>query len=663
MNVTLERIEGEAFCSLGPFNLNLGDSGLTFILGRNLDTEAADSNGSGKSNLWKALTWCNWEKCIDGDKADSVIMHEKPSTWVTTTYRDGDGHAHAVKRSRARGKGNRLEVAVDGSKLKGSKIELQAHVDTLLGRDFDSFRNTSLYGQNDTHRFADPRTKDSDRKTMLHRMLGTTIFAKCHELARKELKGYKTEGAKYELQLEKAQAKLDEYDLERLEQRFKDWGEENEESIAEQTNAAKENRDEAKRLKEYALTLASLEKDLARLVSSQDDANAEYTKASALILEASALQEQSDGTNARGDKLHDEAREIERGVFTAEADEEIVIEQLSRLDGDACPVCTSPLDEGHAASHLVELNENLKLAREQAAEVQARVDEKHAEGQKLNDEALEIHQRAEGKKTEAEQRREEASEIEPSSDLMAEIKSGIALAKNAGEYVQEHIDNARKFLAKAKELKAKRNPYGEELKEASERVASLESEASTAQKSIDKIALKQAHTQFWVKGFSGQGLPSFVLDSSMPYLTKRTNVYLDILTDGDIETMFSTLRELKSKDGEHRDEIEIEWTVEGIPRVKPSGGQLKKIEIAVDVALMDLAASLTGGSLSFLALDEVLDGLDREGRSRVLELLQELRKKHQNIFVTSHESDVSEIFEHAIRATKEDGVTSFKVLG
>jgi DNA repair exonuclease SbcCD ATPase subunit len=663
MSVEIERIEGKAFCSLGPFWVRLGGCGLTFVLGRNLDTEAADSNGAGKSTLWKALTWCNWAKCIDGDKADSVIMHEQPATWVKTTYRDDEGRTHKVKRSRKRGSGDRLEVTVDGTKLKGSKAELQAHVDGLLGHDFDSFRNTSLYGQNDTARFADPRTKDSERKSMLHRMLGTTIFGKCHELARKMMKEQKAEEAEHEATLERAAAQRDEYDLERLEARFKNWEAERKERIAELREEAETNRDEAKRLKEHAATLEALQEDLAKLDEAKAKANALYEEAEALEEKAEAWQAKSDATGKEADAKTKEAHELGRAVYAAEADEETVLGQLGRLDGDACPVCTSPLDEGHAATHIAELNENLELARKEAKAAQAKVDAKDAEAHELQAKQLKQHQKAEALKEQGKAKRKEARETEPSPDLVAEVRSGIALAENAAEYVQEHVENAKAALTKAKEAKAKPNPFKEDLEHARERTTELEHEMGAAQAELDKLGAKRAHTQFWVKGFSGQGLPSFVLDSSMPYLTKRANTYLDILTDGDIEVRFSTQRELKSKEGEHRDEIEIDWTVEGIPGVKPSGGQLKKIEVAVDVALMDLAEAQGGGNLTFLAMDEVLDGLDREGRSRVLDLLQELRKRHPNIFVTSHESDVAEIFEHAICVTKQEGVSRIEVLG
>jgi ABC-type dipeptide/oligopeptide/nickel transport system ATPase component len=168
-----------------------------------------------------------------------------------------------------------------------------------------------------------------------------------------------------------------------------------------------------------------------------------------------------------------------------------------------------------------------------------------------------------------------------------------------------------------------------------------------------------AHMEFWQRGFGNQGLPSFVLDSVMPYITERANHYLETLADGDIKMNFSTQRELKRAKGEMRDEISITWEIEGLEdSYPPSGGQLKKMEIATDLALMDLVATREGGSVDLLMMDEVLDGLDPEGRQRVLHLLHELRAKRGSIFVISHDAEVAEIFEKSIIVVKDGGKSS-----
>jgi DNA repair exonuclease SbcCD ATPase subunit len=147
----------------------------------------------------------------------------------------------------------------------------------------------------------------------------------------------------------------------------------------------------------------------------------------------------------------------------------------------------------------------------------------------------------------------------------------------------------------------------------------------------------------------------------MPLLTSRANHYLEILTDGDINVDFSTQREMKSSKGEYKDEICIDWTIEGASGYPPSGGQLKKIEIATDLALMDLAISNNPKTPDILCLDEILDGLDDKGVQRVLLLLQELRKKRSTIFVISHDDRMSEVFEKSIVIKKKKGTSCLEM--
>ena len=80
--------------------------------------------------------------------------------------------------------------------------------------------------------------------------------------------------------------------------------------------------------------------------------------------------------------------------------------------------------------------------------------------------------------------------------------------------------------------------------------------------------------------------------------------------------------------------------------------------VAGDLALMSLAAANLPRAPSLLLMDEALDGLDSEGRARVIEVLRRLRGKRGSIFVVSHEPMMAEVFERAITVRKEGGVAS-----
>jgi DNA repair exonuclease SbcCD ATPase subunit len=242
------------------------------------------------------------------------------------------------------------------------------------------------------------------------------------------------------------------------------------------------------------------------------------------------------------------------------------------------------------------------------------------------------------------------------------LVAGIAAATAAVERSEMMISVARKELESVKAIKAEVNPYTEQLAASKAALKQFQDQLAVLSEQQAVMLEEQAHIEFWVRGFSNQGLPSYVLDSVMPFITTRTNHYLNTLADGDIVMRFDTQRILKSKKDELRDEIDISWEIEGIDdNPPPSGGQFKKMEIATDLSLMDLVASREGKHLDILMMDEVLDGLDDEGRQRVLQLLHALRSRRGTIFVISHEVDMAEIFEKSIVVTKEGGTSTLEL--
>jgi len=62
-------------------------------------------------------------------------------------------------------------------------------------------------------------------------------------------------------------------------------------------------------------------------------------------------------------------------------------------------------------------------------------------------------------------------------------------------------------------------------------------------------------------------------------------------------------------------------------------------------------------------MDEVLDGLDAAGKSRVMDLLRKLRETKSSIYVVSHDSGLAELFESQITIVKEGGVARVEVDG
>jgi DNA repair exonuclease SbcCD ATPase subunit len=616
------------FGCIGHAVLPLVDQGLVYLIGENHDTESAESNGSGKSTVPKAISWCIYGETIDGDKGDEVIKSGEKKAEVVIEASDGNGN-WIITRTRNKGKPGLELKDASGVRVKLGKNEIQQRIIDMIGLDFQAFKNSVLFGQNDVNRFAHPRTKDTDRKNMLHKIMRTGVFAQCHEWAKKHHLKIKRTTERLENEINVLNAKQGEHDLGRLQVDVDDWEQDREERVGKLGNRAQELLEDAKSSKLRSKELPTLEKQLVQLDKSMAEADKARGEMDAIDAKLEVL-----------DVVRLEADEDWRGSI---ARRDGLERELKRLKGDKCPVCTSPMDKGDAAKH----KKHIVAEHQKSKSIAGKLEEKTSV---MDHKFQQLRTKRKRLSSQADTHREVSRN---KIHLLSKIETIKNLVKNV-DYSKKEIT---RIMVEMKRSTNETNPYNAQLKDAKKKVALYKVELAKLKIASAKEHTELAYAQFWVKGFSNQGVPSFVLDTVMPHLTHRANHYLELLADGDITMMFTTQRELKSQVGRVRDEIDIRWVIEGNQQVTPSGGQLKKMEIATDLALMDLVATREGAHVDLLIMDEVLDGLDREGRGRVLRLLQEIRGRRGTIIVISHESDFAEMFESAVCAVKTGGTT------
>lgn len=645
-------IKAKDFCCYENLSLPLSEQGLVWVGGENEDTKSANNNGSGKSTLFKALTWCLYGQTIDGEKGDKVIRQGAKEAEVEILLYDGKAH-WIVKRSRKKGAPNVDLIQPDGERFQASKEEIQTKIIEMVGLDFHAFKNTVLYGQNDSARFAHPKTKDSERKEMLHRILRTEILKHCYEIAKEERlelsKNIQDYGSKVDVLL----VRIEEQKVDQLE------------TLVEQ--AEERRKREVEGYKNDALKYKKVAQDFLRRLKDVEPKisfNVEEVKEEIEDLkeEKESLQgidQELKDINYKLEKMKDVEMKLVGDVARSSHTCTGLREDLLQLDADKCPTCTAPLSEGEGAKYIEGLKQAEKEAITQDTQNRKELSDHRKKTSKVEKQKKELLKKEKKEKRITRTLFELQSQIQEAEQ--AETKAE-AKRKVLESDARKHMEAARESLRKVEEREKEPNPYQKQFKEAKNKVKSFKKEIKSLKKELKKLNEELGHVEFWVKGFSNQGLPSYVLDSVMPFITERANHYLETLADGDIVLEFTTQQEKKSQKGQFKDQINISWKIEGVDdSYPPSGGQLKKIEIATDFALMDLVSARESGHINILALDEVLDGLDEEGRQRVLMLLHELRSRRSSIFVISHESNVSEVFEHAVIAKKKNGIATLEV--
>jgi len=175
---------------------------------------------------------------------------------------------------------------------------------------------------------------------------------------------------------------------------------------------------------------------------------------------------------------------------------------------------------------------------------------------------------------------------------------------------------------------------------------------------LEFLARQQRYVEFWVHGFSNRGVKSLLLSTVTEELNSRANIYLSHLSGGRATVNFQTQTVLAS--GELREKFRVAVSYahgagdyEGI-----SGGEMRRVDIAVLFALGDLAAARSVAPVHLRLLDEPFDNLDNIGKEAVVDLLRsELLPRIGTLLVMSHDEDLKSYFNKRIVVVKEKGVS------
>ena len=185
----------------------------------------------------------------------------------------------------------------------------------------------------------------------------------------------------------------------------------------------------------------------------------------------------------------------------------------------------------------------------------------------------------------------------------------------------------------------------EEMKE------ELSHSISEARKIRDENKTWYEIMRFWEKAFSEQGVIKYVIRNILTYFNERCNFYLSYLTNSKYSIEFS--EELVEKIETHNSIVQY---------ISLSGGEKRKINLAVMLGLKDLLLLTDTSHVDLLFFDEVAENIDEEGIDGLHQLLQEI-KKTKTIFIITHNKHLKTLLDSSPRISiiKSKGISSIKV--
>jgi DNA repair exonuclease SbcCD ATPase subunit len=195
------------------------------------------------------------------------------------------------------------------------------------------------------------------------------------------------------------------------------------------------------------------------------------------------------------------------------------------------------------------------------------------------------------------------------------------------------------------------------IKDSSTRISLLEKEKKSKKRlvlsygeSLKETTKNYEIMRFWEQAFSESGIIKYVIQNILIFFNDRCNFYLGVITKGTFGIEFNnTLDEILKNNG-------TECYYESL-----SGGEKKRISLAVTLALNDLLILSGKERSNIIFFDEVADSLDEVGMKGLHELIEEITKDKKLFLITHDEYLLSLIEDDAevLDVIKSKNITTY----
>jgi len=463
-------------------------------------------------------------------------------------------------------------------------------------------------------------------------------------------------------------------------------------------------------LKRKADELARLDVEMANLADDLKRAKPERAEAEEqeLTQDLEQLEDARSGLRAEILSLQDQSKVASRLKTQLErkhADLGVIIKKLSAFKASTakkCPTCGAEMSSEHAGAHLASLAEEkaqavkeveelegqLKEAgeqrsdrdlKEQLAELEAGIQvaksrkamlEKARRALDLSRRNLEVLQARHCtliRESDLLQSRLDAIQLRDATELTeqaAELQEALVAAQGLLESTQKDLIQARdvenRLSAQAKEIAQ----LGRLLKDAQARDTGMMDEkidALTAEISKRKVTLSTAsssleNSRLQVARYATlkdayQEVKQYVFRGLLAELTKKANKYLVDLFEVPVSIKFTN----EGEDGE-ASKIQVSVSLDGHERPLGlySGGQFRRISLAVDLALSEIISGRSHNPANLRVFDEPFKDLSEVSMEKALRLFESLQGC---TVLIEHNSMVKSIVSNSYRVELRDGVS------
>ena len=659
--------------------------GLYTIEGVNMDEENGSKNGAGKSSIISAIYWCLTGTTLTNEVlADEIINETAGKDCCVTLYIDSNENQIEITRTRKHPQlGNTLILKIDGQDVSCHKIaDTQERLNQLIKIPFNLLHSTIMMTHDIKSAFSD--LSPQQRVQTLESIRDYSIWDKVREEANKDIKecdkeinektqqinemtgSYKTyEGLikttdeEIKLTMEtgislngKEQLKVYEDEIKNYTEQLKNKKSELEDSQKIQLEDLSKYTEKLNELNKKHLELKS-ELD-TKFKTDRDKLKADYqAKTNATKEEIVSLKSKNQNISFEQRDLTRQSNEIQKW-----------------FDSPNCPTCGRPLERTEEEisankTKLQDLKNNLDSLEKQIKENEEVIVKKELllteMNLKENEEETKLEldykvaldlltnthennskQTNEEYKKKQEEQRESKQKVYNLAQDVNKLESKLGEINGLKIKLEEQLENLRSKIQKLKENKTK---YEEEIKKIIE-------DGKTLRNYITDLTDKRQLSDYYYKLLGSKG-------ELRPYLLNRDIENLNVYMQRYIHSFFKNTEVSLRLNGAS---IEIDINSLGIQKSVSnlSGGEKKRLDLAIQFALYDLLQSTSQITFNILCLDEIEAQLDSLGCQQLISIIEDLSEKVETAYWITNNPMVSEVIPHKIICTKSLGCTQIE---
>lgn len=615
MQFNIKKIEIQNFRSIqSKVTLEI-KPGLFSIEGINMD-EPSSKNGAGKSSIVSALYWCLTGNTLTNEVlADEVVNLKTGKDCRVTVYIDSDRGEIKVVRSRKDSElGNNLLLEIANQDLTCHKIaETQQRINQLLKIPVDLLHSTIMMTCDIKSAFSD--LTPQQRIQTLESIRDYSLWDRVRDEANKDMKEIAKDIQESRLKLSSAEGSLKTY-----EQMY------NRQLGALET--LKINFD-IKRIENEIVSLTdqktTIDTQLVKLKEEIEKYNkVTKTDTSEYLQNLRKIEEEANVITSEKQKIEFENKQLDVDINTID----------KWFKNDTCPTCKRPLERSNELIvEKTQEKENLLASKTKNIEIIAGLDvklnEKRVEWSNLNKELTKLTQESKDVDKKIRKLNEENTQALHKLNL---VMKTITEYENKKENHDKEVDTINNTLAE----------YKIEIEKINKQI-------SAEQEVVTKLEYERSLADYFYKLLGAKG-------ELRPYLLNRDIIFLNQCMQKYINRFFANTTVALTLNGAN---IDIVIETAGIKKSVSSlsGGEKKRLNLAIQLALYDLIKTTSRINFNVLWLDEVESQLDPLGCQQLIEIIEDKSDEIESVFWITNNAMVSENIPNKIVCKKIMGKT------